>query len=67
MVTEVGWLYVALVTALFLPWAYGIVRFLMDLKNIYVPKGRQFLRGRRKLKEEKREEEEREERERQLY
>lgn len=67
MVTEFGWLYVAMVTLLFLPWAYGVVRFAMDLKNIYIPKGRQFLRGRRRLKEEKREEEEREEREQQLY
>lgn len=67
MVTEFGWLYVALVTLLFLPWAYGVVRFVMDLKNIYIPKGRQYLRGRKRLKEEKREEEERDERERQLY
>lgn len=67
MVTEFGLLYVVLVTLLFLPWAYGVVRFVMDMKNIYLPKGRQFLRGRRRLKDEKREEQEREEKEQQLY
>ncbi|EJN59103.1 hypothetical protein SAMN04487950_1399 [Halogranum rubrum] len=67
MVTDSGILYVVLVTLLFLPWGYGVVRFVMDTKNIYIPKGRQFLRGRRRLKEEEREEQEREERERQLY
>lgn len=67
MVTEFGWLYVALVTLLFLPWAYGIVRFVMDLKNVFIPKGRQYLRGRRQLSERKREEQEAEERERELY
>jgi hypothetical protein len=67
MVTEFGALYIAIVTLLFLPWAYGVVRFVMDVKNIYIPKGRQFLRGRRRLKEEEREDQEREEREKQLY
>lgn len=67
MVTEFGLLYIALGTALFLPWAYGIVRFVMDVRNIYIPKGRQFLRGRRRMKEEKEREQEREEREQQLY
>ena len=67
MVTELGWLYIALATLLFMPWAYGVVRFAMDVKNIYIPKGRQYLRGRRRLKEEEREQQEREERERQLY
>lgn len=67
MVSEFGWLYIGLVTLLFLPWAYGVVRFVMDVKNIYIPKGRQFLRGRQRLKEEKKEEEERTEREQQLY
>jgi hypothetical protein len=54
-------------TVLFFFWAYGIVSFLLDLKNKYIPGARQYLRGRRRLKEEKQEEEEREERERQLY
>ncbi len=52
---------------LFFFWAYGIIRFLMDVKKVYIPKGRQFLRGRKRLKEQQKQEEEREERERQLY
>jgi hypothetical protein len=67
MPTTSGWLFLAAGTFLFFFWAYGFVRFLMDIKGVYIPKGRQFLRGRRRLKEKKREEEEREERERQLY
>jgi hypothetical protein len=66
MVTTFGWLYVGGMTVLFFFWAYGIIRFLMDLKNIYIPKGRQYLRGRRRLKEEKEAEEERKEKEEQL-
>jgi hypothetical protein len=54
-------------TILFFFWAYGIVSFLLDLKNKIIPKTAQFLRGRRRLKEEKEKEEEREEREQQLY
>ncbi|WP_224449460.1 hypothetical protein [Haloprofundus salilacus] len=67
MVTELGLLYIGAVTLLFFFWAYGIVSFVLDLKNIIIPKGRQFLRGRRRMKEEEQREEEREERERQLY
>jgi len=67
MVTELGWLYIGGSLVLFFFWAYGIVSFLLDIKNKFVPLGRQYLRGRRRLKEEKEEEEEREERERQLY
>lgn len=67
MVTTLGWFYIVGVTVLFFFWAYGIIRFAMDLKNIYVPKGRQYLRGRKHLEEKKEEEQEREERERQLY
>lgn len=67
MVTEFGWLYIALVTLLFLPWAYGVVRFVMDVKNIFIPKGRQYLRGRRQLRDQEREQQEREEREQELY
>jgi hypothetical protein len=66
MVTTFGWLYVGGMTLLFFFWAYGIIRFVMDLKNIYIPKGRQYLRGRRRLKEEKEAEEERKEKEEQL-
>ncbi|MUV57704.1 hypothetical protein SAMN04487947_2270 [Halogeometricum rufum] len=67
MVTEFGWFYIGGMTVLFLFWAYGIVSFVLDLKNVIIPKTRQYIRGRRRLKEEKKEEEEREERERQLY
>ncbi|QCJ46594.1 hypothetical protein [Haloprofundus sp. MHR1] len=67
MVTELGLLYIGMVTLLFFFWAYGIVSFVLDLKNVIIPKGRQFLRGRRRIKEQEKQEEEREERERQLY
>jgi hypothetical protein len=67
MVTSDPLLVVALYTVLFFFWAYGIVSFLLDLKNKIIPKTAQFLRGRRRLKEEKEKEEEREEREQQLY
>ncbi len=52
---------------LFFFWAYGIVSFLLDLKNKILPGIVRYRRGRRKLKEEQAEEEEREEKERQLY
>ena len=67
MVTELGWLYLGGITVLFFFWAYGIVSFVLDVKNKFIPGSRQYLRGRRRLKEEKEEEEEREEQERQLY
>ena len=67
MVTELGWFYIGGMTVLFFFWAYGIVSFLLDLKNVIIPKARQYLRGRRRLKREEEEEKEREERERQLY
>ncbi|CQR49495.1 MULTISPECIES: hypothetical protein [Haloferax] len=67
MVNELGLLYLGGMTVLFFFWAYGIVSFLLDLKNKFIPKGRQYLRGRRRLKEEQRREEERKEREEQLY
>jgi hypothetical protein len=53
-------------TLLFFFWAYGVVSFVLDVKNKLLPLARQYLRGRRKLKEDQREEEERDERERQL-
>ncbi|WP_129113315.1 hypothetical protein [Halegenticoccus tardaugens] len=67
MVTELGWAYLGGMTVLFFFWVYGIVSFALDVKNLYIPKGRQFLRGRRRIKEEKEKEQEREDRERQLY
>lgn len=53
--------------ALFFFWAYGIVSFLLDCKNKFIPGLVQYRRGRRKLKEKQAEESEREEREQQLY
>jgi hypothetical protein len=67
MVTCEGYAYLAGMTLLSFFWAYGIIRFAMDINNIYLPKGAQYLRGRRKLKEEKKKEKERDEKERQLY
>ena len=67
MVTELGWLYIGGMTLLFFFWAYGIVSFALDVKNKFVPLGRQYLRGRNRQREEKEAEEEREEKERQLY
>jgi hypothetical protein len=67
MVNELGWFYLGGMTVLFFFWAYGIVSFVLDLKNTIVPKTKQYIRGRRRLKEEKKREREREEREEQLY
>ena len=67
MVTELGWLYLGGMTVLFFFWAYGIVSFILDIKNKFIPLGRQYLRGRRNIKEEKEKEKEHEEKERQLY
>ncbi|WP_410767032.1 hypothetical protein [Haloferax sp. DFSO60] len=67
MVNELGWLYLGMGTVLFFFWAYGFVSFFLDVKNKFIPKGQQYLRGRKKLKEEERREEERKEREEQLY
>ena len=60
-------LYLAAVTALFVPWAYGLYALGRDGKNRLLPAVRQYVRGRRRQKEEAEREEEREERRRQLY
>ena len=52
---------------LFFFWAYGIVSFMLDLKNKIVPGLIQYRRGRRREKAKQEQEEEREEREKQLY
>ena len=67
MVTELGWLYLGGGTVLFFFWAYGIVSFGLDVKNKFIPLGKQYLRGKRRQREEKERDEEREEKERQLY
>ncbi|WP_049999184.1 hypothetical protein [Halococcus sediminicola] len=67
MVTDIGLLYVGGMTLLFVFWAYGLVSFVLDVKNKFIPLTRQYLRGRRREKEEAKRESEREEREEQLY
>ncbi|PSP71257.1 hypothetical protein BRD12_01705 [Halobacteriales archaeon SW_12_67_38] len=67
MVTELGLFYVGGMTLLFVFWAYGIVSFVLDVKNKFVPLARQYRRGRRREQEEAERDAEREERERQLY
>ncbi len=67
MVTELGWLYFGGGTLLFFFWAYGIVAFVRDVKRVGIPKAKQYLRGRRRLKREKEQERERSEREKELY
>lgn len=62
--------YFAVGSLLFVFWAYGVVSFVLDVKNKFVPLTRQYLRGRREQKQqqqqEQEQEQEREERERQL-
>ncbi|MFP9059143.1 hypothetical protein ACLI4R_01285 [Natrialbaceae archaeon A-chndr2] len=52
---------------LFFFWIYGIVSFVLDLKNKVIPGIIQYRRGRKAQKEKKEHEEERDEHERQLY
>ena len=58
--------YFAVGSLLFVFWAYGIVSFVLDVKNKFVPMARQYLRGRREQKERAEREREREEKEKQL-
>jgi hypothetical protein len=53
-------------TLLLFFWVYGLVSLVLDVKHKFIPLARQYVRGRRKLKEEQKREEEREEREKQL-
>lgn len=52
---------------LFFFWIYGIVSFVLDLKNKIIPGIRQYRRGRKVQKEKKEQDQERDEHERQLY
>jgi len=52
---------------LFFFWAYGIVSFVLDLKNTIIPGIIKYRRGRRAQAEQREQEQEREEREQQLY
>ncbi|EMA53686.1 MULTISPECIES: hypothetical protein [Halococcus] len=67
MVSEIGLFYIGGMSLLFVFWAYGLVSFVLDVKNKLIPLVRQYWRGRRRQKEEAEREAEREERERQLY
>ncbi|WP_306052353.1 hypothetical protein [Natronococcus wangiae] len=67
MVEPIAIAYVTAVTVLFFFWVYGIVSFVLDLKNKIVPAAVRYVRGRRKQKEKREREREREERERQLH
>ncbi len=51
---------------LFVFWAYGLVSFVLDVKNKFLPAVRQYRTNRKEAKEEAKRREEREERERQL-
>jgi len=53
-------------TLLFVFWAYGLVSFVLDVKNKFIPLGRQYLAGRREQKEQKQQQQEREDKEKQL-
>jgi hypothetical protein len=67
MSSHLAMLYWSGMLVLFLFWAYGIVSFVLDLKNKIVPGIIQYRRGRRREKAKQEQEEEREEREQQLY
>ena len=67
MSATVALVYYGGLTVLFFFWIYGIVSFVLDVKNRVLPAVRRYLRGRRVLKEESERERERRERERELY
>ncbi|AUG47381.1 hypothetical protein BVU17_07545 [Haloarcula taiwanensis] len=67
MSSHLAMLYWSGMLVLFFFWAYGIVSFVLDLKNKIVPGIIQYRRGRRREKAKQKQEEEREEREQQLY
>ncbi|GGL30558.1 hypothetical protein GCM10009037_12840 [Halarchaeum grantii] len=67
MVTTLGWVYLIGGTLLFFFWAYGIVSFVLDVKNKFVPAVRTLWRERKRAKAEEEAEREREEQEQQLY
>jgi len=67
METLIATVYWGGMLVLFFFWAYGIVSFLLDLKNKIIPGIVQYRRGRRAEKEQREREQEREEREQQLY
>ena len=66
-ITNLGLLYVGGMSLLFVFWAYGIISFVLDVKNKFIPLMRRYWRGRQREKEATKREAERRERERQLY
>jgi len=67
MVTQLGWLYLGAGTLLFFFWAYGVVSFVLDLKNKIIPGVRGLLAARREQREQEEAEREAEEKKQQLY
>lgn len=67
MVSTLEWFYLVGTTVLFFFWVYGIVSFVLDVKNIYVPVISSILAERREAARKAEQEEAREEAERQLY
>lgn len=67
MVSTLGWFYLIGGTILFFFWAYGIVSFLLDLKNYVIPGVRGIIAERRAEAEAAEREREQEEKKQQLY
>lgn len=61
MVTTAALVYIGAVTILFFFWIYGIVSFILDIKNKIIPGAKQYLRGRRQQKKQERKKQEQEE------
>jgi hypothetical protein len=64
---EAALVYFGAGSLLFVFWAYGIVSFVLDCKNKFVPAAAQLVANWRARRSEESSEEEREQRERQLY
>lgn len=67
MAVEFGLVYFGAGTLLFFFWAYGIVSFVLDLKNKIIPGLRTLIDNRRAQKAEEEREREREDKKQQLY
>ena len=67
MSATVAAVYYGGLTVLFFFWVYGIVSFVLDVKNKLIPGVQRYRRGRRVLSERAKRERERNERERDLY
>ena len=67
MPTSLGWLYLFGGTVLFFFWAYGIVSFVLDVKNKFVPAGKRLVAERRRRTDRAEAETERDDPEKQSY